>query len=85
MELHMVNPEVWLIKITIIAVMLPMHHSFEDRLVHYLLSKKLIRIRSRLSYSNLLKLFKQSPGSVKKEENRIGNFKTEDTNLLINH
>ena len=77
--------QVWLIKIAIISVMLPMHHTFEDKLVHYLLSKKLIRIRSRLSYSNLSKLFKRTPGSVKKEEGLSSNFKTEPQNLLVNH
>lgn len=77
--------QVWLIKIAIISVMLPMHHTFEDRLVHYLLSKKLIRIRSRLSLSNLLKLFKRTQGAGKTGKNISGDFKTEPASLLINH
>jgi hypothetical protein len=41
--------KVWLIKIGIISVILPLHHYIEEKLIHYLLSKKLILLRSRFN------------------------------------
>ncbi len=43
--------KVWLIKIVIISLLLPIHHFLEHRLIRYLLSRHLITVRSRLSLS----------------------------------
>ncbi len=40
--------KIWLIKIGIISVLLPIHHFLEHRLIRYLLSRHLITVRSRL-------------------------------------
>ncbi len=53
--------KVWLIKIGIISILLPLHHSIEEKLVHYLLSKKLILLRSWFNIANLKKFIKKSP------------------------
>jgi L-rhamnose mutarotase len=45
--------KVWLIKIGIISVILPLHHYIEEKLIHYLLSKKLILLRSRFNTARL--------------------------------
>jgi hypothetical protein len=47
--------KVWLIKIGIISFLLPAHHFLEHKLIHYLLSRHLIFVRSRLSLSKLIK------------------------------
>ncbi len=39
----------WLIKIAIISLLLPLHHFLEQKLIHYLLSRHLISVRSRIS------------------------------------
>jgi hypothetical protein len=41
--------KVWLIKIGIISIILPLHHYIEEKIIHYLLSKKLILLRSRFN------------------------------------
>jgi hypothetical protein len=43
----------WLIKIGLISALLPIHHLLEHRLIRYLLSHHLIRIRGKLSGMNL--------------------------------
>ena len=45
--------KVWLIKIAIISFLLPVHHFLEHKLIHYLLSRHLITVRNRLSFSKL--------------------------------
>ncbi len=53
---HMTHGEpwkVWLIKIGIISILLPVHHFLEHKLIHYLLSRHLIKIRGRFSPARL--------------------------------
>jgi hypothetical protein len=45
--------KIWLIKIGIISFLLPVHHFLEHKLIRYLLSRHLITIRSRLSFSKI--------------------------------
>ena len=45
--------KVWLIKIAIISILLPIHHYLERRLIHYLMSRRLISLRSRLFFNSL--------------------------------
>ena len=61
--------KVWLIKIGIISMLLPLHQYVEERLIRYLLSHHLINIRSRISPRNwLLKQKKSSPGVTEDED-----------------
>jgi hypothetical protein len=46
--------KIWLIKIGIISILLPVHHFLEHKLIHYLLSRHLITVRGKLSFSKLL-------------------------------
>ncbi len=45
----------WLIKIGIISFLLPIHHFLEHKLIHYLLSHHLIRIRGKISGLNVFR------------------------------
>jgi len=70
--------KVWLIKIGIISILLPVHHFMEHKLIKYLLSRHLITVRSRLSGSTLFrkkrKLLQEEKvleEALKKEENII--------------
>jgi len=47
--------KIWLIKIGIISFLLPVHHYLEHKLIHYLLSRHLITVRSRLSPSRFFR------------------------------
>lgn len=49
--------KIWLIKIGIISILLPVHHFLEHKLIRYLMSHHLISLRSRI---RLLPLFKKS-------------------------
>lgn len=51
--------KVWLIKIGIISFLLPVHHYLEHKLIHYLLSRHLIKVRSRLSPAGLFRTKKK--------------------------
>jgi tetratricopeptide (TPR) repeat protein len=56
---HMTHGEplyVWLIKIVLLAVLLPSHHLLEEKLIHYLVSEKLIQLRNRLALGKKLQL-----------------------------
>jgi len=53
--------KVWLIKIGIISFLLPKNHFLEQKLIHYLLSRHLITVRSRLSLSRLFRKKGKSP------------------------
>jgi hypothetical protein len=55
----------WLIKIGIISILLPVHHYVEHKLIHYLLSRHLITVRSRISMSRFFK--KKKPLSPPQE------------------
>ncbi|MEO5947554.1 MAG: hypothetical protein ABIP79_12110 [Chitinophagaceae bacterium] len=60
--------KIWLIKIVIISFLLPLHHFLEHKLIRYLLSRHLIKIRSRISLSKFLKKKKPLPDVEKQEE-----------------
>jgi hypothetical protein len=61
--------KVWLIKIGIIAILLPIHHFLEHKLIQYLLSRHLIVLRGRMSLSRLFsKKKKPLPKKILKEE-----------------
>lgn len=60
--------KVWLIKICIISLLLPIHHFLEHKLIHYLLSRHLITVRSRLSVLKLFKTKKPLPPTVETEK-----------------
>lgn len=59
--------KVWLIKIGIISAMFPVHHYLEEKLIHYLISRKLLEIRNRLSFKNLIKRRIKNKGQKKEE------------------
>ena len=59
---------VWLAKILIIALLLPLHHTLEHVAIKFLNSKKLVRLRQLFS---IKKLFHPSKGSVKKMEDNL--------------
>ena len=70
--------KIWLIKIGIISILLPVHHFMEHKLIKYLLSRHLITVRSRLSSSNpfrkkrkLLQESKALEEAIEKEESTI--------------
>lgn len=49
---HMMHGEplkIWLVKIVLLSVLLPLHHLLEERMVHFLNSKKLVAWRNRFS------------------------------------
>ena len=64
--------KVWLIKIGIISILFPLHHYIEERLIHYLLSRKLITIRNRISLQRWLSKQKKS-SSGNPEEDDVSN------------
>jgi tetratricopeptide (TPR) repeat protein len=68
--------KIWLIKIGIISFLLPVHHFLEHKLIHYLLSRHLITVRSRLSFSKLFKKEKK----LKEQETTDGIINDEETN-----
>jgi tetratricopeptide (TPR) repeat protein len=54
---HMTHGEplkIYAIKIVIISMLFPIHHLLEEKLLHYLMSKKLITLRSRFSLKKLI-------------------------------
>lgn len=59
--------KIWLIKIGIISILLPIHHFLEHKLIHYLLSRHLITVRNRLSFSRFFKKKKNLPDQKDKE------------------
>ena len=65
--------KIWVIKIGIISVILPIHHYLEHKLIHYLLSRHLITIRGRLSLSWLYKK-KRLTSSTGEEQSANGNL-----------
>lgn len=58
----------WLIKIGIISILLPIHHYVEHRLIHYLLSRHLLKVRSRIALSRLFGRKSKPPPTVSGEE-----------------
>ncbi len=52
--------KIWLIKIGIISILLPVHHFLEHKLIHYLMSRHLLKLRSKLSLATLFKKKKKS-------------------------
>lgn len=67
---------IWLTKIVIIAMLMPLHHLLEHAVVHFLESKKLQALRSRLSVKKLWASHKRQP--VMHTENEM----KEDTAVL---
>ena len=66
--------KVWLIKIGIISLLLPVHHFLEHKLIHYLLSRHLITVRSRLSVSKFFRKKKKPlPDNPEGEANNVNN------------
>lgn len=70
--------KVWLIKITIISFLLPVHHFLEHKLIRYLLSRHLITVRSRFSQSAFFWKKKKPLPPENSPEEEAGNL--EDTN-----
>jgi len=46
--------KIWLAKIVIIGLLLPLHHYIEHAVVHFLSSKRLMHFKQKLSFKNLL-------------------------------
>lgn len=46
--------KIYAIKIVLISMLFPLHHFLEEKVIHYLLSRKLITIRSRFSLKRLI-------------------------------
>lgn len=62
----------WLIKIGIISILLPVHHFLEHKLIRYLLSRHLIKVRNNLS---MARIFKKKPlPPLKKEEDETSSI-----------
>jgi hypothetical protein len=57
--------KIWLIKIGIISMLLPLHHYLEHKLIRYLLSRHLIVVRNRL---NPVSFFRNKKRPTKKIE-----------------
>jgi tetratricopeptide (TPR) repeat protein len=61
--------KIWLIKIVLIAMLVPLQHFLEHRLIQFLASRKLLEARTKISFKNIsLKRFlnnikKQAPGT----------------------
>lgn len=53
--------KIWIIKIGIISIILPVHHFLEHKLIHYLMSHHLIALRSRIRLFPFVKRKKKSP------------------------
>lgn len=47
--------KIWIAKIFIIALLLPLHHFLEHKVVHFLESQKLLKMRQRFSVVKILK------------------------------
>jgi len=66
--------KIWLIKIGIISILLPLHHALEHRLIHYLMSRHLLTIRNKVSISKIagkikkILPFKKATGGVNNPE-----------------
>lgn len=46
--------KIWLIKIALISLLMPFHHFIEEGLIHYLTSKKIIKVKERLNLKKLI-------------------------------
>lgn len=57
--------KIWLFKIGIIAILLPLHHLLEHTMEHFLESKKLMELRKQLSLKKLLTRHKKESLPVK--------------------
>ena len=55
---------IWLIKIGLLSFLLPFHHWLEEKVIHYLLSRKLIEAKSFSYFRKLLAKNKKSPVTV---------------------
>lgn len=59
--------KIWVIKIGIISIILPLHHYLEHKLIHYLLSRHLITVRSKLSFAGIFNKKKKLALKVKED------------------
>ncbi len=57
--------KIWLIKIVLIAMLVPIQHFLEHRLIKYLESRKLMKARTKFTIKNLFQKTKK-PAPVKK-------------------
>ncbi len=63
--------KIWLAKIVIIGLLLPMHHYIEHTVVHFLASKKLLRFKQGLSLKRILLKKKAAATTTTLEEHII--------------
>jgi len=63
--------KIWFIKIAIISILYPLHHYTEQKLIHYLISRKLIHIRNRFSIRKFIGSFKKTPPAITAEGEEI--------------
>lgn len=68
--------KVWGIKIGIISLLFPIHHYVENRIIQYLLSRKLIKVRNRMHPRSWWPRKKNSPSGLKPK----GEIKKETVN-----
>jgi len=54
--------KIWLIKIALLSFLLPLHHYLEEKVVHYLLSKKLIETKNFVYLRKLIGWFRKKTG-----------------------
>jgi len=47
--------KIWIIKIVLISLLLPLHHYIEEEAIHYLTSKKILKMKERLSLKKLFR------------------------------
>ena len=64
--------KVWLIKIAIISFLLPLHQTIEEKLINYLLSKKIIVLHKHFKLAGLKRLIKKSPPAKATEGDQSG-------------
>jgi tetratricopeptide (TPR) repeat protein len=59
--------KIWLAKIVIIGILLPLHHYIEHVVVHFLASKRLMKLRDKMSIKNLFPKKKTAPAMAEAE------------------
>jgi tetratricopeptide (TPR) repeat protein len=73
--------KIWLIKIFLIAILVPIQHFLEHGMVHFLASQRLFRMRQKLSLKRwLLKLKKPAP---KTEAGMVDKFEIEEDTAVL--
>lgn len=72
--------KIWLIKITLLSFLLPLHHNLEDKLIHYLLKKQLIEAKNFVGLRKLIARLKR-PRQTKKVPAKSIVLTEEDTTI----